>query len=152
SDFPRTAARPRGPRPGPAHPAPPAPLPRPRVEGKFLARGGERFRVKGVTYGPFAPDAAGSPFPDPARAAHDFAGMRDAGINTIRTYHVPPDWLLRLAAEAGLGVLVDVPWTKHLCFLDSADAQAEARRAVRAAAVRGREHGSVLAYSIGNEV
>jgi GT2 family glycosyltransferase len=132
----------------------PAPSTRDRfaVDGKFLARGGRRFRVCGVTYGPFAPDAAGHQFPAPDRVRADFAMMRDGGVNTIRTYHVPPDWLLHLADRAGLAVLIDVPWPRHLCFLDSAAAQDEARRAVRHAATRGRPHRCVLGYSVGNEI
>jgi GT2 family glycosyltransferase len=78
--------------------------------------------------------------------------MGDIGVNAIRTYHVPPEWLLELADERGMAVFVDVPWPKHLCFLDSARAQEHARRAVRQAALRGRDHPCVLAYSIGNEI
>src|SRR5262249_62321311 len=40
---------------------------RPVVDGKFLTRGGQRLRVRGVTYGPFAPTADGEPFPQPDR-------------------------------------------------------------------------------------
>jgi GT2 family glycosyltransferase len=123
-----------------------------RLEGKFFASGGRRLRLKGVTYGPFAPDPDGDPFPAPRRAAEDFARMRAAGINAIRTYHVPPAWLLEQAGVAGLGVFLDVPWRKHLCFLDSRKAREEARQAVRRAAEHGRDHPCVLAYSIGNEV
>jgi GT2 family glycosyltransferase len=47
---------------------------------------------------------------------------------------------------------VDVPWPKHLCFLDRTEAQTHARRAVRQAAERGRSHPCLLAYSIGNEI
>jgi GT2 family glycosyltransferase len=122
------------------------------VAGKFFNRGGERLRVRGVTYGPFAPGDDGLPFPAPARAADDFAAMRAAGINAVRTYHLPPDWLLGHADAHGLSVFIDVPWPKHLCFLDSARAQQEARLRVREAAKRGRDHACVLAYSIGNEV
>jgi GT2 family glycosyltransferase len=123
-----------------------------RVAGKLFARGTRRLRLQGVTYGPFAPDAEGQPFPTPGRAAEDFARMRAAGINTFRTYHTPPDWLFELAAEHDLGVFVDVPWPKHLCFLDSREAQREARQRVRQAAEQGRRHPCVAAYSIGNEV
>jgi GT2 family glycosyltransferase len=133
------------------HPAEGAPG-RVRAEGKLLARGRQRLRVRGVTYGPFAANADGQPFPAPERVHADFAHMRAGGLNAVRTYHVPPDWLLREAAGQGLDVLVDVPWPKHLCFLDSRRAQEEARRCVRQAAKRGAEHGCVLAYSIGNEV
>src|SRR5437588_8644480 len=36
-----------------------------RVAGKSLGRRGRPFRAQGVTYGPFAPDAAGQTFPAP---------------------------------------------------------------------------------------
>jgi GT2 family glycosyltransferase len=78
--------------------------------------------------------------------------MRALGLSSIRTYDVPPEWLLGLADEQGLTVLLDVPWAKHQCFLDSRRARREARQAVRQAAERGRGHPCVLAYSIGNEI
>src|SRR3954470_15047059 len=90
-----------------------------RLDGKYLSRGGRRLRVCGVTYGPFAADAEGQPFPAADRVVLDFLRMRAAGINAIRTYHCPPERLLHLADEHGLAVFVDVPWPKHLCFLDT---------------------------------
>jgi GT2 family glycosyltransferase len=122
------------------------------VDGKFFARGSQRLRVRGVTYGPFAPNDEGEPFPALDRVSDDFLRMRAAGINALRTYHVPPEWLLHLADEHSLAVFVDVPWPKHLCFLEEARAQQEARRLVGQAAKRGRNHPCVLAYSIGNEI
>src|SRR5262249_37748598 len=118
------------------------------VAGKLFARGARRMRLQGVTYGPFAPNARGEPFPTSERAAEDFGRMRDAGINPFRTYHTPPDWLFELAAEYDLGVFLDVPWPKHLCFLDSREAEREARQRVRQAAEQGRRHPCVAAYSI----
>jgi GT2 family glycosyltransferase len=123
-----------------------------RVDGKLFARDGQRLRVCGVTYGPFAPNGEGEPFPEPERVREDFSGMRAASVNAVRTYHLPPEWFLALADEEGMGVFIDVPWAKHLCFLESRSACEEARQAVRRAAERGREHPCVLAYSIGNEV
>jgi O-antigen biosynthesis protein len=123
-----------------------------RLDGKYLSRGGRRLRVCGVTYGPFAPDAEGQPFPAHDRALQDFLQMRAAGINAIRTYHCPPERLLHLADEHGLAVFVDVPWPKHLCFLDGRPAQQQAREAVAQAARRCRNHPCLLAYSIGNEI
>jgi hypothetical protein len=75
---------------------------RPRVDGKLLMRGGQRFRVRGVTYGPFAPGPDGHQFPAPECVVDDFARMADIGVNAVRTYHVPPGWLLDLADESGL--------------------------------------------------
>ncbi len=123
-----------------------------RVDGKRLARAGQRLRVRGVTYGPFAANGLGEPFPESGRVCRDFASMRDARVNAVRTYHLPPEWFLALADEEGLAVFIDIPWAKHLCFLDSRRTQDEARQAVRRAALRGRAYSSVLAYSVGNEV
>src|SRR5438477_8381675 len=75
-----------------------------RVDGKFFARGGRRMRARGVTYGPFKPGPDGQPFPPPERAKEDFLAMRDAGVNAVRTYHLPPAWLFDLADEQGLSL------------------------------------------------
>jgi GT2 family glycosyltransferase len=130
----------------------PTPAGRVKLDGKYFARDGRRFRAHGVTYGPFEPTPDGHQFPSLEQARQDFAAMRDAGVNAVRTYHVPPAWLFDLAGEHGLHLFVDVPWRKHLCFLDDAEARAEARAAVRAAAERGRGHHSLFAYSVGNEI
>src|SRR4029450_126142 len=103
-----------------------------------VGRGQEPVRVRGVTYGPFAPNSAGVPLPAPALVAQDFARMRDIGITSVRPYHAPPEWFLSLADDHELTVFIDVPWAKHICFLESADARREARAAGRQAAERGR--------------
>ena len=54
------------------------------THGKFLAVGGARFLVKGVTYGTFAPASDGSQFPSRAVVRADFDAMRQAGLNTVR--------------------------------------------------------------------
>ena len=141
-------------RAGIARPGPVAPtgVVRPRAEGKFFTRGGRRLRIQGVTYGPFAPNTDGEPFPGAGVVACDFERMAAAGINAIRTYDVPPEWLLSMAEEHRLHVFIDVPWSKHVCFLEDLQARAEARGAVRSAAALGHSFNSVLAYSIGNEI
>jgi GT2 family glycosyltransferase len=123
-----------------------------KVDGKFFARQEQRLRVQGVTYGPFAPNTDGQPFPSPARTADDFGRMREARLNAIRTYHLPPEWLLHLADEHCVDVFIDVPWRKHVCFLDCLDSLREARESVRGAAKLAQSHPCVLAYSIGNEI
>jgi O-antigen biosynthesis protein len=125
---------------------------RARVDGKFFRLGAEKFHVKGVTYGPFAPDAEGELFAGPDRTARDLKQITELGANVLRVYHVPPRWFLDLAAEHGLKVLIDVPWAKHLCFLDSRASQAEARQTVRAAVQATRGHPAVFAYSVVNEI
>ena len=72
-----------------------------RVDGKFFRLGARKFHVKGITYGPFAPNAEGLPFPEPGRARADLSAMRAAGVNSFRTYHVPPAWLRDSLAFSG---------------------------------------------------
>jgi len=131
---------------------PPAKQERVVVDGLRFRRGAGRFRMQGVTYGPFAPDEHGHQFPPAETVRRDFIQMRRMGINAIRVYHMPPPWLLELAEERAIGVLIDVPWSKHLCFLDSRQPQREAHRAVASAVAAGRDFTSVLAYSIANEI
>src|SRR5258706_13799242 len=100
------------------------------VAGKFFRLGAKKFYVKGVAYGPFAPNAAGQPFASPEQTAADFAQIVELGANLIRVYHVPARWFLDLAAGYRLKVLVDIPWNWHLCFLDSASSRAQAFEAV----------------------
>src|SRR5436190_17078225 len=123
-----------------------------QVRGKSLSIDGRRMRINGVTYGPFALNATGEPFPAFERVQRDFDLMHATGINSIRTYHLPPEWVMEYADEAGIHIFIDAPWRKHLCFLDSEEAQKEARHVVRTIAERGRRHECTLAYSIGNEI
>lgn len=122
------------------------------VDGKFFRLGAEKFPLKGVAYGPFAPNAQNEPFPAPPQAAQDLKLARELGANLLRIYAVPPRWFLDLAAGQGIKVLVDVPWPKHLCFLDSPPLQQQARDAVRAAAAACKGHPAVFAYSVVNEI
>src|SRR5512141_762672 len=103
------------------------------VDGHFFRLCQAKFHAKGVAYGPFAPNAAGQPFASPEQTAQDFAQIRQLGANLIRVYHVPSKWFLDLAAEHQLKVLIDIPWNKHLCFVESAASLAEARDAVHRA-------------------
>lgn len=122
------------------------------VDGKFFRIGSRKFHIKGVTYGPFAPDANGETFGTPERAELDFKRLTELAANTIRVYYVPPRWLLDLAQAHQLRVLVDIPWPKHLCFLDSKRSQKEARATVRRAVSSCGGHPAILGYSVVNEI
>jgi glycosyltransferase involved in cell wall biosynthesis len=123
-----------------------------RVQGKFFFAGERKHFVKGVTYGPFAPGSDGAQFPERAAVERDFALMRGAGANTVRVFTVPPVWLLDLAAAAGLKVLVGLPWTQHVAFLDSEIIKTEIRAAVTAGVRACVRHRAVFAYLVGNEI
>ena len=110
------------------------------TDGKFFRLGERKYFPKGVTYGPFVPNAQGEPFASPEPTARDFQSLRGLGANLIRVYHVPPRWFLDLAERSGLRVFVDIPWTKQACFLDTAGGRDEARRAVFEAARQCARH------------
>ena len=122
------------------------------VDGKFFRLGAEKFYAKGVAYGPFAPNAAGQPFASPEQTASDFAQISELGANLIRVYYVPAKWFLDLAAEHKLRVLIDIPWNKHLCFVDSPARRAEALETVRRAVFACSRHPAVFAFSVANEI
>jgi GT2 family glycosyltransferase len=123
------------------------------VDGKFLLVDGERFHVRGVTYGPFRPDREGVDYPASDIVERDFSMMADAGVNTVRTYTVPPHWLLDAALRHGLRVMVGLAWEQHVAFLDG-----ELRRAgaiedrVRAGVRMCAGHPAILCYAVGNEI
>ena len=56
------------------------------IDGKFFRLGERKFCVKGVTYGPFAPDAKGETFGSPAQVVRDFQQIRELGANLLRVY------------------------------------------------------------------
>jgi len=123
-----------------------------RVDGKFFRLGDQKFYPKGVTYGPFAPNHDGERYATREQTLNDFALIKQLGANTLRVYHVPPHWFLDLAHERGLKVLVDVPWRKDRCFLDSGILREEAKSAVREAAALCARHPAVFALSVVNEI
>src|SRR6476646_9167430 len=102
------------------------------VDGKFFRLGEKKFYLKGVSYGPFAPTGEGN-FASREQTEKDFAQICELEANLVRVYYVPPRWFLDLAAEFGLKLLIDIPWNKHLCFLDSETLKENAREAIREA-------------------
>ena len=129
----------------------------PRVDGKFLAVDGRPFRIRGATYGSFARRSDGELFPEPARIEEDFRAMRAAGLNTVRTYALPPADLLDSASELGLHVIVGLHYDDWRAA-GGAGGRARRRvldaglRAVDEAVARCADRANVLAIAVGNEV
>src|SRR5437899_8037399 len=121
------------------------------VHGKFFRLGKDKFYVKGLAYGPFAPNVTGQPFASPEQTARDFGQIRDCQANLVRVYNVPGKWFLDLAVQRDLKVLVDVPWNQRRCFLDSALARSEVCDAVRRAVYSCARHPAVFGFSVANE-
>ncbi len=126
--------------------------PRPQVRGKFLCAGEEKFYVRGVTYGTFRPGEDGSEFTDAEQVERDFLQMSANGINTVRTYTVPPRWLLDAALRHGLRVMIGLAWEQHVTFLDDRRRAAQIEHEVRRGVRSSSGHPAVLCYLIGNEI
>ncbi len=153
SDGPRragTGSSPALPTPN-TMPTTPVSQSRPTVSGKFFRLGEAKFYLKGVTYGPFRPGPDGRQFlARPRRRGiwrwpANWAPTCCASITCRRA----GSWIWR---ELGLKLLIDIPWSKHLCFLDSPAVQDEACAAVRAAVQSCARHPAVFAYSVVNEL
>jgi hypothetical protein len=125
---------------------------RPQVQGKFLFVGDEKLWIRGVTYGTFRPDADGNEYQDPETVEQDFAQMAESGLNAIRTYTVPPRWLLDAAQRHGLRVMIGLPWEQHVTFLDDKKRARSIEARIRAGVRSCAGHPAVLCYAIGNEI
>ena len=123
-----------------------------RPKAKFFFDGDKKFFVKGVTYGPFKPDADGNYVGRPEQVDADLALMRDAGLNVVRIYHSPPRWFLDRCAAAGMRVLVTLPWEKHIEFLRERSTRKQISENVRAAVKTHAGHPAIFGYLVGNEI
>jgi GT2 family glycosyltransferase len=122
------------------------------VKGKFVFIGSEKFYIRGVAYGPFCPDENGSLYHNSEVVERDFAQIAAKGMNAIRTYTVPPRWLLDIAQRYGLRVMVGLPWEQHIAFLDDRKRAQAIEENVRAGVRACAGHPSILCYAIGNEI
>ena len=122
------------------------------VKGKFLYLNNEKFFVKGVTYGTFNPDNEGSQFPTADIIEKDFSMMISHGINCVRTYTVPPVYLLDIAFKYHLKVMVGLPWEQHISFLDSEERRVDILKRVQEGAGSCKQHAAILCFAVGNEI
>ncbi len=130
----------------------PAPLEPIRVRAKFFFEGDKKWFVKGVTYGPFAPDAAGDFVGNPEKARKDFTLMQEIGLNLLRVYHIPPRWFLDLAREFGLRVLISIPWAEHVEFLNNPKMRRQVEHTIRTGVAKNKGHEAIFGYYVGNEI
>ncbi|WP_246113299.1 glycosyltransferase [Segetibacter aerophilus] len=122
------------------------------VKGKFLYAKNRKFYIKGVTYGTFKPDDNDVQFPDAETVEKDFSLMACEGMNAVRTYTVPPKYLLDTAERHQLKVMVGLPWEQHITFLDTKERKKDIVKRVKEGVVFCENHPAILCYTIGNEI
>ena len=125
---------------------------RPEVRGKFIYIADEKYWIRGVTYGTFCPNEEGNQFPDAETVDRDFSAIAENNMNTVRTYTVPPLWLLDIAQKHGLRVMVGIPWEQHITFLDNRKIVKSIKDRMSKAVKSLERHPAVLCYTIGNEI
>jgi GT2 family glycosyltransferase len=125
---------------------------RPIVRGKFLFVGDAKFWVKGVTYGTFAQDENGIERFVPAIVEKDFATIAENGFNVVRTYTVPPRWVLDAAWKNDLRVMIGIPVEVPMALIDEPGKPDEIENWVRKQLRTCTGHPAVFCYTIGNEV
>ncbi len=129
-----------------------------RVDGKHFAVGAERFHLRGVTYGTFAPRDDGARFPEREVVKRDFAAMAARrGSRPSAPTPPHPTTSSRLASDWGLRLLAGVFWPDWRYLVGASPR--ELRRIARAAEAETRLQArrlagcdAVLALSMGNEV
>ena len=124
----------------------------PATIGKLLQVDGQAFLIRGVAYGTFAPRSDGHQFPALERVRRDFRLMADGGINTVRTYTVPPPDVLDAAGEHGLRVMAGLAWPQHVAFLDDRCLRRDILRTIAREARAIATHPALLLTAIGNEI
>lgn len=125
---------------------------RPEVRGNFIFVGEEKFYVRGVTYGTFQPNEKQQLFPSRKMVEQDFSAMAENGINSVRTYTVPPRWLLDVAQQNELKLMIGIPWEQHITFLDDKKLSKDIITRVSDAVKSCSGHPAVLCFSLGNEI
>ncbi len=122
-----------------------------RVDGKFNFVQEEKFYARGVTYGTFR-TRNGLEYPSRDSVERDFRAMASHGINAFRTYTVPPSWMLDLAHDNDLRVLVGLAWEQHVAFLDDPGRARSIEARVKEDTRSCSGHPAVLGYAVGNEI
>src|SRR5439155_2446795 len=126
---------------------------RPEARGKFIWTGGEKFFVKGVTYGAFKPDADGREYQDIGVLDRDFAQMAANGINTVRIPHtMPPRHLLDVAEKHALRVMVGLSAEQYAGYLIDGKKSPDIYGIIREKVQSCAGHPALLCYAIGNEI
>src|SRR5215212_707046 len=132
-----------------APPAAGAPV-RACVRGKFIFAGDEKLYIRGVTYGPFRPDQDGHNYHDLETVERDFCQMAANGLNAVRTYTMPPVWLLDSAQRHGLRVMVGLNLEWQAILVEDKKSVEALEERVRAEVRAYAGHPAILCYTIGN--
>ena len=78
--------------------------------------------------------------------------MANCGFNCLRTYTVPPKYLLDIAQSLHLHVMVGLPWAQHITFLENRRVPENILYSVKLAVYECNAHPAILCFVVGNEI
>jgi O-antigen biosynthesis protein len=123
------------------------------LDSKFLATGGSRFWVRGITYGAFAPDAEGREYTNDIQIDRDFAQMAALGFNTVRIPHtLPPRSLFDVAQHHGLRVMAGLSAEHGAGYLIDGSLPDDFEKVFRGKVKHAVGHPALLCLALGNEI
>ena len=123
-----------------------------QVSGKYFSRRGAKQYLSGLTYGPFGPGNRNGGLHAPDQTLRDLELIRQMGANSLRIYHVPPEWFLDMCGEHQLAVVVSLPWMDHVDFLREHRSQQHVRDQLAKQARLLAKRPEVAAVLVGNEI
>ena len=123
-----------------------------QVSGKYFSRRGSKQYLSGLTYGPFGPGNRNGGLHAPDQTRRDLELIRQMGANSLRIYHVPPEWFLDMCGEHQLAVVVSLPWMDHVDFLREHRSQQHVRDQLAKQARLLAKRPEVAAVLVGNEI
>jgi len=129
---------------------------KPGVKGKYLFVDDKKFIIKGVSYGNFDPNDTknGTFFFDRDKTKKDFELIKKTNINTIRFYVKPPDYVMEIAKDLGLKVILTlyVDYLTEEINLKNKDVIKKYKELTKDLVKFGKKHGNVLMYLLGTEI
>lgn len=126
--------------------------PRVRPVGCRLDRGGRPWWCRGICYGPFPTAAVHGWLPEQEHMARDFDRMAGLGFNTVRVFHPPGEFVLRLAAERDMVVLAGFPWGWNTDFLTNPETLPTIRANLAATVANLAGHPALAGWIVANEI
>ncbi len=126
------------------------------VEGKHIFINGEKFIIKGISYGNFDPadTGTGTYYFNEEKTRADFKLIKEANINTVRLYSKPPEYVMEIANEFDIKIILTLfidYISKDIYFTDGKTLKYY-KKLTEDLVNFGKKYKNVILYMLGTEV
>ncbi len=126
------------------------------VKGKHIFINGEKFIIKGISYGNFDPEDTknGTYFFDEEKTRADFKLIQEANINTIRLYAKPPEYVMKIANEFNLKIILTlfIDYISKDIDFTNGKTRTYYKKLTEDLVTFGKKYKNVVLYMLGTEV